>query len=225
MKNDFKVIVGIILLIIGGLLLLDRTAFLLPFSVNINQILSIFWPLLITAFGIKLLLDKNTTWGIIISLLGIVILFSNTFNLNFFAILWPLIIIGVGISILFKKENSSFNSSSSEIDSDRIEESLSFTDSSRNITSDSFSGGSVSLSFGELTLDLREAKVSSKNAKLDVSVAFGEIKIFVPKNCRVVTKGSSFLGSWNPKLENSTVEKPVLEVTGNAFLGEVTITD
>ncbi len=225
MKNDFKVIAGVFLLIIGTLLLIDRTAFLLPFSINIRQILSIFWPLVIIAFGVKLLSDKNITWGVIISLFGFVILFTNTFNWNFFAILWPLVIIGIGISILFKKEGSSFSSSSSKVGDNRIEESFSFTDSSRTITSQSFTGGRVNLSFGELELDLREAKISSKNAKLNVSAAFGEIKVFVPKNCRVVTKGSSFLGSWEPKLENSTVEKPVLEITGNAFLGEITITN
>lgn len=225
MKNNFKVFVGVILLVIGSLLLIDRVGLLSAYSINLEVILSLFWPLIITALGVKLFIDRNATWGFIITMFGSVMFLSNLFNWDFFAILWPLIIISIGVSILIKREDNHITSSEGKIQEDRIEETFSFSDSKRKITSQSFKGGRVTLSFGELELDLREAKLNKDGAKLEVSANFGEVRIYVPKNCRVLTKGSVFLGSWNPKLEKSSAEKPVLEITGNVSFGEVNILD
>jgi predicted membrane protein len=225
MKNNVKTIIGIALLLLGTLLLIDRTGFVFPFAFSLAEILRLFWPLIIVAFGIKLLVDKNITWGLIVTTLGLLFLLTNIFDWNFFALLWPLILVGIGLSILFRKESSTFGTSSEEYNDNRIQESFSFTDSKRKITSKSFTGGEVSVSFGQLDLDLREAQIDKKGAKLEATVAFGEINIYVPKNCRVVTKGSVFLGSWEPKLKESTVQDPVLEITGSANFGELAIKD
>ena len=53
MKNDFKTIIGVVLLVIGVFLLIDRIGLVLPFSINLGEILRRFWPLLIIGFGIK----------------------------------------------------------------------------------------------------------------------------------------------------------------------------
>lgn len=222
-NNNFKIIAGVVLLLIGSALLIDRVGFVLPFTINLGEIISMLWPLLIIAFGIKLFIDRNVTWAIIVSVLGLVLLLTNIFDFNFFSILWPLVIIGVGFSILLRKDGQQFSSSSETVTEDYIEESFSFSDSSRKIKSDSFKGGSFSVSFGELEIDLRDVKIDEDGAELNVSASFSELNIIVPQNCRVVTEGSSFLGSWEPKLSSSSVKKPVLKITGNSFFADVTI--
>lgn len=225
MKNNFKVIIGVVLLIIGSALLIDRMGFVLPFTIDLREIFTVLWPLLIIAFGIKLFIDRNITWAIIVSTLGLVILFTTLFDFNFFSILWPLIIIGIGLSILLRKDGHQFSSSTETTTDDYITESFSFSDSKRKIKSYSFKGGNFSLSFGELEIDLSEVKVDEKGAELNLSASFGEIQVIVPQNCRVITDGSSFLGSWEPNLKSSSVKKPVLKITGNVFLAEVEITN
>lgn len=225
MKNNFKVIIGVVLLLIGSALLIDRMGFVLPFTIDLREVFRILWPLLIIAFGIKLFIDRNITWAIIVSTLGLVILFTTLFDFNFFSILWPLVIIGIGLSILLRKDGHQFSSSTETSAEDYITESFSFSDSKRKIKSNSFKGGNFSLSFGELEIDLSDVKVDEKGAELNLSASFGEIRVIVPQDCRVITDGSSFLGSWEPNLKSSSVKKPVLKITGNVFLGEIEITD
>jgi len=224
MKNNFRTIAGVVLLIIGTLLLVDRLGWLFPFTFDLRYLLHLLWPLIFIGFGIKLLLDKNLTWGILVSTFGLILLFTRVFNWDFFSVLWPLVIIGVGVSILVKKENP-YEGDTEELSEDKIKESLTFGEASRTINSKDFQGGELNVSFGSLEIDLRNARVSEKGAQLNAAVAFGDIEIFVPSNCRVITKGSVVLGSWEPKLKENTVEKPVLEITGSAIFGEVTIRD
>lgn len=237
MKNSIRTIIGISLLIAGVLLLVDRLGFLWPFSIDFGKLISLFWPLILVGLGIKLLLDGNLTWGAIISVLGLLILTTRFYNWNFFAVLWPLIIVGLGLSILFRDEdgrlgifflpndenNNTFTEKSSESKEGKIYDTAAFSGIKKKITSESFKGGELNVSFGSYELDLRSAKIAKEGANLNASVGLGEITIFVPDNCRVVTEGTAVLGSWDPRLKENSVEKPVLKITGSAVLGEVSI--
>jgi predicted membrane protein len=237
MKNNIRSTIGIFLLIAGVLLLIDRLGFLWPFSIDFAKLISLFWPLLIVGLGIRLLLDGNLTWGAILATLGLLILTTRFYNWNFFAVLWPLIIIGLGFSILFRDEDgragifflpkdperNSFTEKSSKSEEEKVYDSTAFSGIKKKITSETFKGGELNVTFGSYELDLREAKIAEKGANLNASVGFGEITIFVPDNCRVVTEGTAVLGSWEPRLKENTVEKPVLKITGSAILGEVSI--
>ena len=226
MKDSIKIIIGVVLVTIGGLLLIDRLGIFLPFNIDVWQIVGMFWPLILIAIGLKLFFDNNTTGGVILFTIGTVIFLTNMFDFNFFAILWPLLIIGIGISILVRGEDSThFNTVSSEYSEDYIKESIAFWASEKKLTSKSFRGGEINVAFGGLTLDLREAKVDKDGAKLNVNVAFGGAEIFVPKGCRVKTSGTGVLGGWDPKLKANDIEKPLLEITGTAIFGGVEIED
>jgi predicted membrane protein len=224
MKDSVKIIIGVALVTIGGLLLVERLGVFLPFNVDVWQLIGMFWPLILIAIGLKLFFENNTTGGVILFTLGAVIFLTNVFDFNFFSVLWPLLIIALGVSILIRKEDSvHFNTVSSEYSEDYIKESVAFWGSEKKLTSKAFKGGELNVAFGGLTLDLREAKVHKDGAKLNVNVAFGGADIFVPKNCRIKTSGTGVLGGWDPQLKSNDVENPVLEITGTAILGGVDI--
>ena len=223
-NNSLKIIFGIVLVLIGLLLLIDRLGIVFPYNIDVWSIIGTFWPLILIFIGGKLLIERNTTGGIILFILGCVLLLTNLFDFNFFAVLWPLLIIGLGLSILFKGDGSFFNRVSSEEDSeDYISDSVVFWGKERKGTSKNFKGGDINVAFGALELDLRDVKVDKKGATLNVSVAFGGIEIFVPKDCRVVTSGTAILGGWDPSLKENDVKEPVLEITGTVILGGVDI--
>ena len=223
MKDTVKLIFGVALVTIGGLLLIERLGIFLPFTVNVWEIVSLFWPLLLIALGLKLLSEQNTTGAIVLLTLVSLIFLTNIFNWNFFAVIWPLLIIILGVSILIKKENFTINTESTKYEDDYIKESVAFWGSEKKIVSKSFKGGVFNVAFGGLTLDLREATIDKKGAKLNINAAFGGVEILVPKNCRVKTNGTGIFGGWDPKVKASDVEGPILKISGTAIFGGVEI--
>ena len=223
MKGSVKLIIGVCLLILGFILLLDRTGLFLTFGIDIWSTIGMFWPLILIAIGIKLFFDNNTTGGIVLFILGSVIFLTKLFDWNFFSVLWPLLIMGIGLSILLKKESHNFNKASSETDNDKLKETVLFWGVEKKITSKEFKGGDLDVAFGGLELDLREASISKDGAKLNINVAFGGVTIYVPKNCRVKTNGVGILGGWDPSPKANDIKEPVLEITGSGILGRVEI--
>ena len=222
--NNLKIIFGVVLVILGTLLLIDRLGLVFPYNIDVWSIIGTFWPLILIVIGGKLLIEKNTTGGLILFILGCVLLLTNLFDFNFFSVLWPLLIIGLGLSILFRGDGCFFNRVSSEEDSeDYINDSVLFWAKERKATSKNFKGGDINVAFGAMELDLRDVKIAIKGAKLNVSVAFGGVDILVPKDCRVVTSGTAILGGWDPSLKENDVNEPVLEIAGTVILGGVDI--
>lgn len=224
MKDTVKIIIGVALVTIGGLLLIERLGILLPFTVNVWEIIGLFWPLILIAIGIKLLLDQNVTGGVIILTIGSVILLTNIFNWNFFAVLWPLLIIALGVSILVKKEDFSVNTESyTQYKEDYIRESIAFWGSEKKLVSKSFKGGELNVAFGGLTLDLRDVTIHKDGAHLNVNAIFAGAEIIVPKNCRVKTNGTGIFGGWEPNVKETDTKGPVLNISGTAIFGGVEI--
>ncbi len=223
MKNDSRFFWGVLLLLVGLLFLADTTGFFRYVNFNAWYIIGTFWPLILVFLGIRVLLNNNITAATVLIVLGLVFLLTNLFNWNFFALLWPLLIIAIGLSILFKKESPRVNSGSVYSEEDVVNETIVFWGVDKVVSSKNFKGGEIDVAFGGCKLDLRDAKISKDGARLNVNAAFGGVEILVPKNCRVVTNGTGFLGGWSPQVKPSEVTEPVLEITGVAAFGGVEI--
>jgi len=223
MKNSSKFILGVILILVGILFLIEQTGFLGRYSISIWSFIWTFWPLVLIFSGAKLLVEGNNSGGFVLLILGAVFLATTLFKWDFFSVLWPVIIICIGISILFKNEGTSFNTGTKTSREDLLSETVVFWGVDKKITSKSFKGGEINVAFGGATIDLREAKVVKEGAKLHINCAFGGVEVLVPKDCRVITNGTGILGGWEPKIADSDVEEPVLEITGSVALGGVEI--
>jgi len=218
--NSGKIIFGTILVALGGLLLIERTGLL---NFDIWSSIWTYWPLILVLIGVKLFVEGKTSGAIILTTFGTVLLLTNIFDWNFFAILWPLAIIAVGISIIFKPETPRINSSDKGFNQDRLDDTAIFWGIEKKISSKEFQGGEVNAIFGGYELDLRDAEISKDGAKLTVNAIFGGAEVTVPKNCRVVTSGTGIFGGWSPEIKATDVKEPVLEITGSAIFGGVEI--
>ncbi len=223
MKMNNKFVFGVIVIFFGILLLLEQASIFPSFSRMIWSGIWKFWPLILIFLGAKFLTERNNVPGIILLLLGVAFLSSNLFSWNFFAVLWPIILIAIGMSILLGTGESKKKLEESPSSKEYMSDTVVFWGLDRKIKSQDFKGGEFNVAFGGLQLDLREAKIAKGGAKIHVNCAFGGVEIFVPKNCRVKTRGSAVFGGWDPKVGESKVDTPVLEITGGVIFGGVEI--
>jgi predicted membrane protein len=224
MKNKTKIFLGILLLLVGGLILLNNIGILLPFGITLSNFWDFFWPALFLGIGIILLFDQNFTTGVVFSIIGLTILTTKLFNWDFWATLWPLILIGIGLSIILREDRQvSLNNAAKISDDDRLDDNVLFWGVEKRMTSKNFKGGEINTVFGGYKLDLRDAEIAKEGATLNVNCAFGGVEIFVPDNCRIVTNGTGILGGWTPDIKPTDIDKPVLTIKGVAAFGGVEI--
>ncbi len=224
MKISSKVFWGAILILIGLTFFLQTTGLLLYLNLTAWEFIFWFlWPLLLVALGVKLLLGRNITAGVVFVALGIIFFLTKLFDWNFFAIFWPVLIIAVGLSIIFKQDDTHFNSGKKYDDSDKLTDTVVFWGLDKNMDSKSFKGGEVNAVFGGAKIDLRNAQIDKDGAKLVLNAAFGGIDVFVPKDCNVETDGIGILGGWENHTKSRDVKSPVLEISGSAVFGGVEI--
>ncbi|WP_230470215.1 DUF1707 domain-containing protein [Lujinxingia vulgaris] len=75
--------------------------------------------------------------------------------------------------------------------------------------------------FGEAKIDLSEADFSSGVLEIRCTVAFGELKVYVPQGVAVETAGVPILGSFYGKDRDVKSGAPVVRLTGFAAMGSV----
>jgi lia operon protein LiaF len=117
--------------------------------------------------------------------------------------LWPLFLIFIGLEVVLRRPWSSkgewnekwkneFDTSAGKAQSpsDYYVNNTVFGDISNEITSQFFGGGTVSVVFGEIELDLRKAKLRPGSNTLKLSAVFGSIKVIVPDSMAILTQAN-----------------------------------
>jgi predicted membrane protein len=111
----------------------------------------------------------------------------------------------------------------------RLRESIIFGSLNRRVETQQFEGGKVEAVFGSIELDLSEAAISSpdRRAVLDVSAVFGGAEITVPRTWRVLMKSAAVFGGCDdrtvPPRPEPGLEPVTLVVTGAAVFGGIEI--
>lgn len=160
-KNDSGYTWGIILLVFGFLFLLQNFDML-----DVGDVISTYWPLIIIAVGINVLLkrqrgDDETIVEIIDT--------SNRENTN--------------------------NGQSGQFSSiNRINENSVFGDLNLTLVTDDFKGGSASNVFGDIHIDLTQIKIQDKECRLSITGVFGDILIKTPKDVPIRVASSVTAG-------------------------------
>lgn len=80
--------------------------------------------------------------------------------------------------------------------------------------------------FGELVLDFREARLRPGVTTVEVSAAFGAVRIIIPPGLHVECDGSAVLGEFtqNTSLSaDAAVDAPTLRIVGTAMMGQVNV--
>lgn len=222
-KNYTKIIIGIIIILIGLGFLSETTGIWGSLGFNTWRLIGLIWPAALLFAGVKMILNQNTTAGVIVLTFGLGIFLSNLFRWNFFGVMWPLILIAVGVSIFLKQDNDNINTGMKKDERDKFQDSVIFWGVDKELTSKDFKKADLNVAFGGYKLDMRDAKISKDGAKIIANTAFGGIEIIAPKDCKVVSRGSGIFGGWDNKLADRDTKAPVLEISGSAIFGGVEI--
>jgi predicted membrane protein len=228
MKNNLtQIIIGGILITIGGFFFL-RTAGIIPYiNIDIWYILGFLWPAILLFFGIKMLIESNTTPGIILIAIALVFLLTHIFDWGFFSVLWPVIIIAIGVSMFVKKDDTSeccdLNSSSKIDEKDELKDTVLFWGVDKTLTSKNFKSATIDIAFGGYKIDLTKVKIGKGGAQILANVAFGGVEIIVPKEYKIVSEGTGVFGVWENKIDNKARKAPTITIKGTALFGGVEI--
>jgi len=136
---------------------------------------------------------------------------------------WPLFVIAFGLSLVFGQYRSRIRAS--EAGHTSLFAVLGGVDG-RN-TSKAFTGADLTAVFGGVELDLRDAEVVDRPARVDAVAVFGGAEVIVPREWNVRMDVLPVLGGASddrPRRENQH-EDVDLVVTGFAAFGGVSVTD
>lgn len=199
------------------------------------RIWSLMWPAALLSWGICSLWSKISLLSIGLTLCGGYWLVNNM-NLiqQNFELPWSIILLGLlilwAISSLIRHFRGNrrkwkcghFGGAKAGVRSPgRLQHEISF--SSDRIFVDEFqcSGGYVSVSFGDLIIDLRGCSTVLPDAYLQADVSFGSLTLLLPHNWKVQANPSRSFGSVSTHGVPSPTADQVLQVMGNVSFGSL----
>lgn len=83
--------------------------------------------------------------------------------------------------------------------------------------------GEGDVSFGELTLDLRGCRDFAPGCTLDLDCSFGELKVLLPGNLRVVPSTDTAFGDFSVVGQPDPDASAVLLINADASFGQITL--
>jgi len=225
-RIDKRVILGGILIILGGIFLLN-TMDVLHFRFA-NVVFS--WPFIMLVIGVFILVNTEKKFlGGILSGIGALFLIPRVFpEVDYNAgIIFPIILIVLGAYIILKRrkvesESTPF-SDTSQVNKDKIDDVSIFGGGTKIISSSKFQGGNVTAIFGGSEINLMNCQLADGDNILDVLCIFGGTTIIVPKEWNVVINVTSILGGFSNKaIRNPSIvidQSKTLHIKGLAMFG------
>ncbi len=226
-KIDKRVLLGGILIVLGGLFLLN-TMNVLDFRFT-NVVFS--WPFIMLVIGLFVLVNTEKKFlGGILSGIGALFLIPRIFpqvdydGRNNYSDLFSLF--SAFISFLKKEkliQAQSFTSDTSKLNRDKIDDVSIFGGGTKIISSNNFQGGNITAIFGGSEINLINCQLAEGNNVLDVLCVFGGTTIILPKEWDVVINVTSILGGFSNKaIRNPSVvidQSRTLHIKGLAMFG------
>lgn len=193
-----KIALGVVLIVLGLFLIIDRTGLLPDYFANI--IFS--WQMLLVAIGFVMTLGTgNKGPGLVVMAVGGFFLLPEIFNVPFrtYRLFWPAVFIIVGLIILTNSRwlRSEHWRSKTTSTSDAIDIVHIFSGGERIITSTNFKGGKISSIFGGGEIDLTRAELASGSNELEIACIFGGVSLIVPDSWNVIIDVTPILGGFS----------------------------
>lgn len=213
-----KNLTGIVAIAFGGALLLNALH-----VITIGDVLADFWPLLIVAAGVLILVNDPRSWPVAVFVAALGGLFQlrelGIIDVQPWTLVWPLIIIFVGVSLLFGHTYNGKRASKSERDDvTAIMAGTTVTNHSKN-----FKQSNATTIMGGARIDLRQATFD-KDALIEVFGFWGGVEIIVPENVVIRNQINNIMAGTEDKTHQKTTEKsPVLTVAGTLIMAGASI--
>jgi len=201
-SKDKKLVIGIILMLAGGLLLLD--------TFNITELpirhYIFSWKTLLIGIGVVLLATKEkATAGYVLIGLGIFFWLPSLLNYSIALsqIALPSILIGVGVLVITRRgghnrSRTSFKNNA-EASTDYIDDVSILGGGTKIIQSKNFKGGDITAIFGGSEFSFKDTEISPDGCTIDVFTMFGGSKLIIPDNWTVKSDMVSIFGGFNDK--------------------------
>ena len=121
--------------------------------------------------------------------------------------------------------NPPAESLAAEEERDFLSGSWAFSSGESRVVSQNFQGGDLSVTFGGLELDLRDAALAADGAALALEVVFGSVKIQVPGNWQVIVTSNTHIGGVTENRPQPAPEDTAgqLTITGKLVFGGLEI--
>jgi predicted membrane protein len=225
-RTDKRVILGGILIILGGIFLLN-TMDVLHFRFA-HVVFS--WPFIMLVIGVFILVNTEKKFlGGILSGIGALFLIPRIFpEVDYDAgIIFPVILIVLGTYIILKRRKADSDSEryygTSKVNKDKIDDVSIFGGGTKIISSNNFQGGNITAIFGGSEINLMNCQLANGDNILDVLCVFGGTTIIVPKEWNVVINVTSILGGFSNKaIRNPSIvidQSKTLHIKGLAMFG------
>lgn len=138
---------------------------------------------------------------------------------------WPALLIAFGLSLVLGR----FRARATATDSARIDVFAAFGGNEQHATSKAFTGGAVTALFGGAEIDLRDAVVVDRPARINATALFGGVEVIVPRDWNVRMDVLPILAGAEderPRRERDAEHEEIdLVVTGFAAFGGISVTD
>jgi predicted membrane protein len=222
-----KYALGVIIIIAGIVLLIEKTGFL-PFEI---QHIIFSWPMLLIAIGIvSFFSSESRTPGTIMILIGGVFLISRIFEMSFnvMHLGWPLVLIVIGVVILLKRSPGTLfqqrfhNPGSQTMEDGFIHEENIFSGGKQRVIHQVFRGGHINCVFGGSEVDLTQATLADGVSELEVNTIFGGVTLIVPGDWKIQLKMTSIMGGFADKrsyIKESPDPSKILIIKGSTIFG------
>jgi predicted membrane protein len=224
-KNQSRIFWGLLLIVMGVLFLLDQMN-----RLDFGDLVGRYWPVVFILIGISILLSnnfRNVGSGVFFILFGtfFLLLRLQIFDQAVWHYVWPLAVIGAGLWILLRPAIHRDKKKLPEVTGDELAIHPIFSGTVRKIESQNFRGGKADVVFGSAEIDLRGARLAGGRADLALSVVFGSIELFVPRQWQVILEGTPVLGSIEShKPATPEAEKTgILVIRGSAVFGSIEV--
>ncbi len=209
-----RMVFGTVLVLLGGLLLLDQLG-----RVDAGFVISRWWPVIIIALGAAAMFEaRRASLGpLIIVAVGVLLLLGQLEIVpgGVWRYVWPVVLIAAGLQLVLRRAALPAGQPDEVVNASAF-----FSGNELRSTSQSFRGASLTAAFGGITLDLRQAVLAPEGATVSIVTACGGAELLVPRGWRVQVNGTPILGGIGNKTEAPTdPQSPLLRVDATTFLG------
>jgi predicted membrane protein len=223
---DKRVLLGGILIVLGGLFLLN-TMNVLDFRFT-RVVFS--WPFVMLVIGLFVLVNTEKKFlGGVLSGIGALFLIPRIFPQVDYdgGIIIPLFFIILGVYIILKKRKvdtaDGFTTETSKLNKDKIDDVSIFGSGTKVISSSNFQGGNITAIFGGSEINFMNCQLAEGENVLDVLCIFGGTTIIIPREWNVVINVTSILGGFSNKaIRNPSIvidQSRTLHIKGLAMFG------
>jgi predicted membrane protein len=199
--NGRRFFFGVLLLLIGGVMILERSGLL---SWEIYDFL-LSWKMFLVAIGAFVFYSGNRGAGIVVMGVGAFFMIPDVFDdyekiKRFF---WPAILLLVGLSFMFGSKhrkfgkNKSFNSYTTGVSADYFDELVVFGSRDVNMSSSNLLGGRSTTIFGGAEVDLRQCHISTQGCSIELTTLFGGNVLKVPNDWTVLNRVTTIFGGYS----------------------------